>query len=183
LTSTVTGGGWTRCFAGAYSDFSPSVSSVLSGCTGSRLMLAARATGDEFNILLLAQAARADVLFEEGSDFSGSHNANGSEWYFSDDYSWGFAKGGDPVFRSSCDIGEFFGNTDNLDLRLCWHTGGGNMNGGFRIGATIFLNNSPDFEKVIYSFNGVPEASTWTMLIAGFGLVGASMRRRKAVAA
>ncbi len=29
----------------------------------------------------------------------------------------------------------------------------------------------------------VPEASTWAMLIAGFGLVGASMRRRKAVAA
>ena len=29
---------------------------------------------------------------------------------------------------------------------------------------------------------GVPEASTWAMLIAGFGMVGATMRRRKAVA-
>ena len=30
---------------------------------------------------------------------------------------------------------------------------------------------------------GVPEAATWTMLIAGFGMVGAGMRRRSAVAA
>ena len=29
----------------------------------------------------------------------------------------------------------------------------------------------------------VPEASTWAMLIAGFGLVGVSMRRRRAIAA
>jgi hypothetical protein len=30
---------------------------------------------------------------------------------------------------------------------------------------------------------GVPEPATWAMLIAGFGMVGASLRRRKAVAA
>ena len=30
---------------------------------------------------------------------------------------------------------------------------------------------------------GVPEAATWTMLIAGFGLTGAAMRRRKATVA
>ena len=30
---------------------------------------------------------------------------------------------------------------------------------------------------------GVPEASTWAMLIAGFGLVGAAMRRRSAALA
>lgn len=30
---------------------------------------------------------------------------------------------------------------------------------------------------------GVPEPTTWAMLIAGFGMVGASLRRRKAVAA
>jgi hypothetical protein len=29
----------------------------------------------------------------------------------------------------------------------------------------------------------VPEAATWTMMIAGFGLVGATMRRRAVVAA
>lgn len=30
---------------------------------------------------------------------------------------------------------------------------------------------------------GVPEPATWAMLIAGFGLVGAAMRRRQAVTA
>ncbi|KPF60098.1 hypothetical protein IP88_16220 [alpha proteobacterium AAP81b] len=33
------------------------------------------------------------------------------------------------------------------------------------------------------SVQGVPEASTWVMLIAGFGIVGAAARRRRAVAA
>ena len=33
------------------------------------------------------------------------------------------------------------------------------------------------------SLNAVPEPSTWAMLIAGFGLVGASARRRRAVTA
>jgi hypothetical protein len=35
---------------------------------------------------------------------------------------------------------------------------------------------------VITANDGVPEASTWAMLIAGFGLVGAAARRRKATA-
>ncbi len=181
-TSTVTGGGWTQCFVGSYGAFGPSVASVLDGCSGSKLMLAARANGSG-TLLLLAQADRADVLFEEGTSFSGSHNANGSEWYFSDSWSWGFANGGDAVARISCDIPEFFSGGANLDLRLCWHTGGGNMNGGFRIGTSIFLNDSADFEKVIYSFNGVPEPATWGLMIAGFGLVGAAARRRRTAVA
>lgn len=32
------------------------------------------------------------------------------------------------------------------------------------------------------SFGAVPEAATWAMLIAGFGLVGTTMRRRRALA-
>ena len=53
------------------------------------------------------------------------------------------------------------------------------------------------FDRVVFSANegggfqldnvnlaaAVPEASTWAMLIAGFGLVGATMRRRSLVAA
>ena len=37
--------------------------------------------------------------------------------------------------------------------------------------------------SINYVFAAVPEPSSWVMLIAGFGLVGASMRRRKAVVA
>jgi hypothetical protein len=39
------------------------------------------------------------------------------------------------------------------------------------VGGTLFLTDSP-----------VPEADTWAMLIAGFGLVGLSMRRSKRIA-
>jgi hypothetical protein len=46
-------------------------------------------------------------------------------------------------------------------------------NGGFhRTTAQIFANNG-----------GIPEPSTWVLSIAGFGLMGAALRRRKAVAA
>ncbi|QMW23528.1 PEPxxWA-CTERM sorting domain-containing protein [Sandaracinobacteroides saxicola] len=34
-----------------------------------------------------------------------------------------------------------------------------------------------------FVFGAVPEASTWAMLISGFGLVGAGLRRRRALAA
>ncbi len=187
--STVTSGGWSQCFVGAYGDTGPSVGAILEGCPGSKLMLAGRATGSS-TLLLLAQADRADVLFDTGTG-NVTHNANGSEWYYSDSWSWGFANGGDAVVRDSCDIPEFFGGGANLDLRLCWHTGGGQMNGGFRIGSTIFLNSEPSgYEKVIYAFTGaggggggVPEPASWVMLIAGFGLVGAAARRSRTVAA
>lgn len=53
---------------------------------------------------------------------------------------------------------------------------------------TLTLNSTGDAWGVDdFSYNGVnggvPEASTWMMLIAGFGLVGAAARRRKMVAA
>ncbi len=42
------------------------------------------------------------------------------------------------------------------------------------------LSASVSFDAPI---NGVPEAATWAMLIAGFGLTGAALRRRRLVAA
>lgn len=37
-----------------------------------------------------------------------------------------------------------------------------------------------DYNDFRFAFNVVPEPATWAMLIAGFGLVGLAMRRRKA---
>jgi hypothetical protein len=182
LESTVLGGGWSECYSSAYGSSGASVSSVLGGCSGSKLMLAGRETGSD-TLLLLAQADRADVLFDEGSNVGGEHLANGSEWYFSDSYSWGFAPAGDAVLRESCDAsGVFNGDTSGYEQRLCWHTSGGQMLGGWRVGANIWLNDSSDFEKVIYSFNGgggVPEPASWMLMIGGFGLAGSALRRRK----
>ena len=181
--STVTGGGWTQCFAETYGTDGSSIGGILDSCSGSRLMLAGRVTGSD-TLLLLAQALRADVTFETGTGTNSTHNANGSDWYFNDSYSWGFAPEGVGVFRVSCDAsGVFDGNTAGGNQRLCWHTGGGTLNGGWRVGTNTSLNDSQDFERLVFAFNGVPEPATWGLMIAGFGMVGAAARRRRTAVA
>jgi hypothetical protein len=51
------------------------------------------------------------------------------------------------------------------------------------LGSAIYVNwqGAPTTGQITFTA-GVPEASTWAMLIAGFGLVGAAARRRKATA-
>nr|WP_310497035.1 PEPxxWA-CTERM sorting domain-containing protein [Sandarakinorhabdus sp.] len=96
-------------------------------------------------------------------------------------------------------------NVANID-NLAWvSTYGGACGGTFPCGTKVAhnsVNSSGGFylaggnqsayvqdwavgpQYVNYAFfDAVPESSTWAMLIAGFGLVGASMRRRKAVLA
>ena len=48
-------------------------------------------------------------------------------------------------------------------------------NSSFADGTDVALDN------VIVSVAGVPEAETWAMLIAGFGVIGATQRRRRSV--
>ncbi len=38
-------------------------------------------------------------------------------------------------------------------------------------------------QNLVFSFDAVPEPGTWAMLIAGFGLTGGALRRRRAIAA
>jgi hypothetical protein len=55
--------------------------------------------------------------------------------------------------------------------------------------ATNFGNNDPIFDRVIFertgttNMPGVPEPGGWALMIAGFGLAGGAMRRRRALAA
>lgn len=172
--STVTGGGWTQCYSSTYGQILGSTyDAALSGCSGSRLMLAARESGSS-TLLLLAQAAYADVTFNTGTS-NVTHNANGVEWYYGANFSWGFAQGGDSVSRSECDT-----NNTNAAQRLCWHTL--SFVGGWRAGAATGLNNSGAYERLIFVSNaggGVPEPAAWAMMLAGFGLVGGAMRRRE----
>lgn len=46
--------------------------------------------------------------------------------------------------RTSCDTA-----AGNETLRLCWHTGGGSMNGGWRCGSSTGLNGDATWERVI----------------------------------
>jgi hypothetical protein len=181
--STVTGGGWVQCYSAAYGDGGTPITTALAGCTGTKLMLAGRATGSD-TLLLLAEADTADVLFDTGVNTDVVHLANGSNWYFNDDLSWGFADASQAVYKSSCDAsGVFNDDTANGQLRLCWHTSGGLMEGGFRLGNNVFINDSTDFEKIIYTNTGtVPEPESWALMLAGFAMIGVTLRRRIAIA-
>jgi len=134
--------GWTSCWKGLYNGNTPVVD-ILAGCTKANLMLACRPLGAA-DFTLLAHAPREAVLTDTGMS-NVPTNSNGSGWYFNDSFSWGFAKEGDPINRSSCD---FPIEAVNGHLRLCWHTGGGGVVDGYRCGATD-LNSNPDWERVV----------------------------------
>ena len=168
--STVTNGGWTECYRDTYDTTGNSWSAIQSGCSGDRLMLACRATGSS-TLQLLAQAPSADVLTDTGTDYVTVHSANGTDWYWNNNYSWGFAKAGDAVFKNQCDTSSSPGN----DTRLCWHTldsGSGNIYGGYRCGSDAGLNSSSAFERIIYVqkagtalTQSVPGLSQWGLLL------------------
>lgn len=178
--ATVLGGGWTLCYQKTMSvGLGASALDELAACgaPGRNVMLAGRQTGDD-TLLLLAQAPYADVTFNTGAADNGiTHNANGSEWYYSDLWSWGYAEAGAAVRKFECD-------TNAGPLRMCLHTLASGV-GGFRIGDNTGLNNSVDFEKLIFVADlgpRVPEPASWAMMLAGFGLLGIAARRRRIVA-
>lgn len=162
--ATVTTGGWTQCYAATYGASGTTIAAAIADCGGNLMMLAAGATGSN-TLDVLAWANTTDVMFDTGTG-NITHNANGTEWYFNDSWSWGFAPGGETVSRNSCDVN----NLASPD-RLCWHTTGGAMEGGWRDGANTGLNASTDFTKYIFtatSESSVPEPATSGLI--GFGL-------------
>ncbi|MCY1004126.1 hypothetical protein OV079_00795 [Nannocystis pusilla] len=105
--------GWSECFANLYGEHEPDLSTEVLGqqCTGSKLLMACRPVGAA-DFQLLAMGERADVLFDVGSQVDGKHEANGVAWYFSNNFSWGFAAAGDTVNRIECDE-DFFNPQTN----------------------------------------------------------------------
>lgn len=140
--------GWEVCWSSLYGVGGHAFSDVLADCDGDYLLLAGGPV--DSNVFdVVATGERADVLFDTGTGNT-PHNANGVGWYFSQNYSMGFAKEGDPLNRTSCDAPEFLGVPDNPELRLCWHTGSNSIQSGWRSGANIWLNSSSSFERFIY---------------------------------
>jgi len=157
--------GWQLCFSDLYADDTHSLNGILSQCNGDPLLLAGGPTGSS-TLTVLAAAPRADVLFDTGTSNT-PHDANGSGWYFNDNWSWGFAKQGDPIERAECDDLD----SPNPDLRLCWHTSGmgGFLEGGYRAGATTGLNDSVDYTR--YIFQPIPDLNAFSFTVSGRQLI------------
>ncbi len=173
--ATVTGGGWTLCYSALMATpFGEQASVTLANCSGSRVMLAGRETGSD-TLLVLSQTVWADAFADTGADDNNVFtNSNGSDWFYSDNWSWGFKLPGHSFTKFQCD---YFAQTPSM----CVHTLA--SAGGFSINDITYLNDSTDYEKLVFVASDIPEPATWALLIAGFGLVGASLRHRRTVAA
>ncbi|MCA9545849.1 MAG: hypothetical protein KC613_15705, partial [Myxococcales bacterium] len=122
-------GGWEICHQDRYGDRQTQVNQILANCDGEYVMYGCRQVGQP-NWQLLAMGERDEVFRNTGDQNNNLNNHNGVDWYFSSGYSIGFVGPGTGVSRNSCDTANA-----SPELRLCWHTSGGLLSGGYRCGA------------------------------------------------
>ncbi len=135
--------GWEECFSTTYNTYE-SISSIDSACNKPKWLVACRQTGST-TLTTAAWAEVADVKYDTGTGNT-LHNANGVDWYYNSSYSWGYTHESDSVSRNSCDTA----SGSYPSERLCWHTSGGSLSGGYRCGTTTGLNSSTAWERVVF---------------------------------
>jgi len=144
LNTVINDWGWSECYSATYNTLfvGGNANQALSNCEGDYLMLAARRTGSSM-FEVLAASDRSGVLSFSNND-SVAHASNGSVWYYSPFFSWGFAGENDNVIRQICDR-QGLAERD----RLCWSTDTITGDRWDRAGTFVGLGNSAAWEKVI----------------------------------
>jgi hypothetical protein len=136
--------GWSNCYNGSYGQ-QPSIAEILAQCTKPKLLIACRSAGSQ-TWDLVAMAPREDVLFDCANQIGCTKQSNGVGWYFSDNWSWGFAPGNVAVNRNPCD----YDPAEVEPARLCWPTSTGVVLQGFRCGQLIAPPNVGSWERYIF---------------------------------
>ena len=135
--------GWTVCNQTLFSKMGNPLSKIYEDCRAQYVMLACRPTGS--NILTVAAYGTYDKIFNDIGESNAGTVENGVKFYFSDNYSIGFAQADKSLERDSCDIGD-----EAAESRLCFHTSNKALQGGYRCGATTSLNGSDDYERLFF---------------------------------
>ena len=119
--------GWTQCINEPYGTHRTGAE-LLQACTGSKILVGCKRNGD-VNWRIVAAGDRSDVFFDTGANTDEVHEANNVNFYYHDNWSFGFAPADATVSKTPCDT-----TSDQYnDLRLCWHTY--NIVGGYRCGS------------------------------------------------
>lgn len=194
--STVTGWGWTQIYRDTYgapgccsSTDGIAVSSMFAG-HGNYVIIGGIAHGSS-TIDVMAAVSWADFITYTPIDTT--HAANGALWY-NNGFSLGFAGLGDVIQQSSADVAGP-GERD----RLSWHTTdplgaqdpsvlAANIWGGWRSGDNLGLNDSADWDRIIFTADVIGETplpAALPLLASGLGFLGFAgwRKRRRAMAA
>lgn len=170
--------GWSVIYRGDYNT-NVSLSDLFAGAQ-QYVMLAAIHDGSlTFDVLAATTLADLQTYTPQNT----THLSNGAQWYYNGG-SFGFAGANDTISQGSADVA----GPDERD-RLSWHglnqdygtTPTGALY-GWRSGDNTWLNDSSDWDRVVLTASfiaGIPEPSTWAMMILGFAGLGLIAYRRK----
>lgn len=129
--------GWTKCYHAPYSD--RTTSKVFEKCLGRRILIGAKHRNS--NALALCAMGRLSVVTKETHENETNFD-NGVHWYHWAAHAFGFAAN-EHINLGSADIADG-------THRLSWHLTG---RGGYRVGEIRNLNESDEYEKLIFWSN------------------------------